>query len=160
MRDLTAQNARSNTSAPWGFLPGANTLDPRKLGKYLASKILPEHPDGFSFEPFKWQLLGQCSPDIYVVSLFGLGEILEHQPAETDFCKWIAENLDALTQFGRHIGYWKESEFNLHYLDISILVSGRRRAEEVARVNRQKAIYCPFEDKAIKVTPATHLVAA
>ena len=124
-----------------------------RLAKLLAAEVLPTHPDGFTFCPWRLKHLFAAYHDIsahlYIVSLAGFERVISAPPDETEIRAWIVQATGALKRRGHYIGGWRKGPFFL--LDVSIAVRRLDRALCFARSQRQQAIYHPATGEEVKV---------
>lgn len=139
------------------------TADPRletarlelaqEVARDITHKVIPENPDGFTYDPIGLYLPSFHS-DVFLVSLQKYGMLADQPPSEPLLFLWVLRWFDLLARPCHYIGGWFSAQEGLYYLDISIPVRTEEAALRVAAEQEQSTIYHPATGRVISVPQA------
>ncbi len=120
------------------------------LAQFLADEVIPRNAAGFTFDPRSWSF-PEFDERVYIVSLEGYERRFDPLPTQEDVRSWLVEVAHLLYRRDVHVGGWLDPKNWRFYLDASVPVRGRYRAERIGRITGQSTIYHPATDTVIPV---------
>ena len=124
-----------------------------RLARHITDVLIPENPEGFTFDPLTFQALpafdGKIWQDIHLASIEGHERVFFAIPSFSEVHSWLLENFEWLSIYGNFIGFWRHED--RFYLDVTKAVYGRNRAIAFGSSNRQIAIFHPYTKQEIPV---------
>lgn len=120
------------------------------LAEHLAKTIIPQHPDGYTFDVRRWRcrtFVGSA----YLTCLWGFEQRFETLPTAQQILPWVERAAPLLQDPGKYAGGWRNEADGKYYLDLAVLCIGRDAAEQFAAICRQRAIYHPASGQELPV---------
>ncbi len=118
------------------------------LAQFLACEVIPRNAAGFTIDPRSWSF-PEYEENVYIVSLEGYERQFDPLPTEEDVRLWLHGVAHLLCRHEVYVGGWLNTQTWRFYLDASVPVRGRYRAERIGRITGQSTIYHPASDRNI-----------
>lgn len=122
-----------------------------ELARFIVHEAIPEHPRGFTLDPFLFTFLRSRPRSIYMVAdTFHERRTLGF-PSVEDVLDWLWLRFGSLARPDTWVGGWPNRPF--YCLDVSFPIRGEALAREVGLANVQEALYEPATGKEIRLMP-------
>lgn len=117
---------------------------------YIVDRLIPRHPDGFTWNSRRWQLV-PFEPDDFVVSLDGYEQRFVRQPTVLEVATWLIAVSAELQHSNRFVGFWFEKKQRRYVFDVAMKVRGLAAALDAGGRHRQQEIYDATNNNCIAV---------
>lgn len=118
------------------------------LAAYLANEVIPNNPAGFTYD-HRTGGTPTFPYEEYLVSLKGFEKRYSHLPSPDDVLPWLRRVARVLARTDTYIGGWPNPLDGRYYLDVTVPIRGRYRAESIGRLYVQQTIFHPATQEVI-----------